>query len=65
MDSMARTLAQYLVWALTFIGCLCMLLSPVARYATGEELYLWVTLGASFVALILALGVYKLVQARE
>lgn len=65
MDSMVRTLAQCLVWALTFIGCLCMLLSPVARYATGEELYLWIALGASFVALIMALGVYKLAQARE
>jgi hypothetical protein len=65
MDSTRKTLAQYLVWVLIFIGCLCMLLSPVARYATGEEQYLWITLCASFVALILALGVNKLAQARE
>jgi hypothetical protein len=65
MDSIVRSLAQFLVWALIFIGCACMILSPVARYATGEELYLWIALGTSFVALMLALGVYKLAQARE
>jgi hypothetical protein len=42
-----------------------MLLSPVARYATGEEQYLWIALGASFVALVLALGVSKIAQARK
>lgn len=65
MDSLVKSLAQFLVWLLICIGCLCMLLSPVARYATGEELYLWIALGASFVALMLALGVYKLARARE
>ena len=62
MDNLLKAMAQFTVWALIFIGGACMLLSPIARYATGEEFYLWILLGASFVALLLALGINKLLQ---
>jgi hypothetical protein len=39
-----------------------MLLSPIARYKTGEEQYLWIFLGVSFVALIIALAINKLLS---
>ena len=62
MDNLLKAMGQFTVWALIFIGSACMLLSPIARYATGEEFYLWVLLGASFVALLLALAITKLLQ---
>jgi hypothetical protein len=62
MDNIFKSLAQLIVWTFIAIGGLCMLLSPVARYATGEDLYLWIFLGASFLALILALAINKILR---
>ena len=63
MDNLVKSLAQFIVWLLISIGSLCMILSPVARFATGEELYLWIALGASFAALILALAINRLIRS--
>jgi hypothetical protein len=62
MDNIVKSLAQLIVWILITVGGLCMLLSPIARYATGEEQYLWIFLGASFVALVIALAINKLLS---
>jgi hypothetical protein len=62
MDQIAKSMAQFTVWTLIVVGSLCMLLSPIARYTTGKEMYMWAFLGASFVALIVALAINRLLR---
>jgi Na+/pantothenate symporter len=61
MNRLSRWFALFLVGILFIAGCLSMIGAPIARYITGEDYYLWVMLGVSFVTLSLALVGSKLV----
>jgi hypothetical protein len=65
MQNTFKSLSLTAVWILFLAGCVSFLISPVARYVTGEEFWLWIAVGVSFIALVLALGFIKLVQVLE
>ena len=65
MQQIAKALASISVWVLSLVGCSSFLIAPVARYYTGEEFWLWFTLGISVFTLIMALVFIKLVQELE
>ena len=56
---------KFLVWILFLVGCASFLASPLARYVTGEDFWLWVMVGISFGALAMALGIIKLIRVEE
>jgi len=62
MSNMFKALSLTVVWILFLVGCSSFLISPLARYMTGEDFWLWVMVGISFTALVLALGIIKLVR---
>jgi len=63
MSNLFKALSLTVVWILFLVGCGSFLVSPLTRYVTGEEYWLWVTVGISFIALVLALGIIKLIRA--
>ncbi len=65
MSQGVKVLASITFWMLFFIGCFSLLLSPVARYVTREDLWLWVAVGISTTALLLALMLSKIIEAEE
>jgi hypothetical protein len=63
MSNIFKALSLTVVWILFLVGCGSFFISPLTRYVTGEDFWLWVTVGISFIALILALGIIKLIRA--
>lgn len=53
------------VWILLAIGCLSTLMSPVIRYITGVETYLWISLGVGVFTLSMALVLSEIVKTPE
>ena len=64
MSNMLKSLSLTIVWILFLVGCGSFLISPLARYVTGEDFWLWIAVGVSFSALVLALGIIKLIRDR-
>ena len=65
MTQIFKTLTSIMVWFLCFIGGLSFLISPMTRYITGEDFWLWIALGISFIAFTFALIIIKFIQAPE
>ena len=65
MAQIFKTLTSITIWILFFIGGLSFLISPMTRYITGEEFWLWITLGISFIAFTFALVIIKFIQVPE
>lgn len=65
MSNVLKALSLTVVWILFLVGCGSFLISPLARYVTGEDFWLWIAVGVSFSALILALGIIKLIRVEE
>jgi len=65
MSRIFKDLASITVWLLSLIAFLSLLISPIARYVTGDDLGLWIALGVSFIAIVLALTFIQLVQRLE
>ena len=65
MNGFSRQFVVFFVWILFITGCVSMIGAPIARYVTGQEYYLWLMLGVSFVSLLLARAAIELVTVPE
>ena len=58
-------LTLFTIWTLLLTGCLAAMLSPIARYITGDEFWLWIVAGTGGALLILAYILTRVVEILE
>ena len=58
-------LTLFIIWTLLVTGCFAAMLSPIARYITGDEFWLWIAAGTGGALLILAYMLTRVIEIPE